>query len=304
MKLSDIDLNKLSLFLDVARAGGVTKAASLVNLTPSAVSQSVKALEEALDTSLFDRVGKSLILTADGKALVNGLNRYQEGLRETLDSLRSQRESVKGRIRLGIFYGFSNVLAAEFLAKLRRENPDVVIDVLFAAPSELDRLTQYRRLDFAINLFKSSDDLGLEETFLLADELWLVSAQKPPGRSLGLSELRKAPFIDYYRSSRLIAAWIKHHFAKGVRDVPVVMHASHSELVVQLILQGVGIGIVASSIAKPFVTSGQLFVIRGTKQQLESPIWLKERRDAERSRVRSYFRERLVEHFSRSVSAL
>lgn len=299
MKLNDIDLNKLSLFLDVARAGGVSKAAALVNLTPSAVSQSVRALEESLNTKLFDRVGKSLILTADGKALAQGLNQYQDGLRETLGNLPSQSQNVKGRIRLGIFYGFSNSLAAGFLAKLRQENPDVDVDVIFGSPSELDRLTQYRRLDFAINLFKSADDLALEEHFLLADELWLVSSQRPPERSLGFQELRKAPFIDYYRSSRLIAAWIKHHFGKSVRDIPVVMHASHSELVVQLILQGVGIGIVASSIAGPFVKSGQLFVIRGKKDQLESPIWLKERRDAEKSRVRNFFRERMQTHFAR-----
>ena len=298
MKLNDIDLNKLAHFMEVVRAGGVTKAALKLTLTPSAISQSVRALELSLDTQLFDRVGKQMVLTTDGRSLVNSLSRYQEGLRESLAQLQSSKDVVKGRIRLGIFYGFSNTLAAEFLASLQNDCPDLEVDVIFGSPSELDRLLQYKRIDFAINLFKTAAELPLIESKLTADELWLVSSQPPPRRSLGFSELRKAPFVDYYRKSRLIASWIAHHFEKRVRDIPITMYASHSELVVQLILQGVGIGIVASSIAKPYVEDGRLFVIRGKKRQLESPIWLKENKDAAASPAKALFKTKMLGHFA------
>ncbi|RZA12230.1 MAG: LysR family transcriptional regulator, partial [Proteobacteria bacterium] len=299
VKLNDIDLNKLAHFMEVARSGGITKASIKLSLTPSAVSQSVRSLEISLDTQLFDRVGKQMVLTTDGRSLVNSLGRYQEGLRESLSLLQSTKSIVKGRIRLGIFYGFSNAIAAEFLSKLQHDHPDLEVDVLFGSPSELDRLLQYKRIDFAINLFKTakSSELSLIESRLTADELWLVSSQPPPRRSLGFSELRKAPFIDYYRKSRLIASWISHHFDKRVRDIPITMYASHSELVVQLILQGVGIGIVASSIARPYVEEGRLFVIRGKKRQLESPIWLKEHRDATATPAKALFKLKMMEHF-------
>lgn len=283
--------------MEVVKAGGVTKASLRLNLTPSAISQSVRSLETSLNTQLFDRVGKQMVLTTDGRSLVNNLSRYQEGLRESLSLLQASKAIVKGRVRLGIFYGFSNRLAAEFLASLKHEHPELEVDVIFGAPSELDRLLQYKRLDFAINLFKTSSELPLTEKKLTSDELWLVSSQPPPRRSLGFSELRKAPFIDYYRKSRLIAAWIFHHFDKRVRDIPITMYASHSELVVQLILQGVGIGIVASSIARPYVAEGRLFVIRGKKHQLESPIWLKEHKDAGNSPVKTLFKEKMLAHF-------
>lgn len=298
MKLNDIDLNKLAHFMEVVRSGGVTKAALRLSLTPSAVSQSVRGLETSLDVPLFDRVGKQMILTAEGRSLVNSLSRYQEGLRESLSQLQSGKPIVKGIIRLGIFYGFSNILAAEFLGSIKRDHPDLEVDVIFASPSELDRLLQHKRIDFAINLFKSSRDLPFKETRLTADELWLVSSQPPPRRSLGFSELRKAPFIDYYRKSRLIPGWIAHHFGKKVREVPITLYASHSELVVQLILQGLGIGIVASSIAKPYVEEGRLYVIRGKKKQLESPIWLKENKEQTQAPAAVLFKENLLGHFA------
>lgn len=298
MKLNDIDLNKLVVFIEVARAGGITKAASKLALTPSAVSQSIRALEDVLDAKLFDRVGKSFLLSAKGLALFSSFERYQEGLLESLIRIREHSKSLKGQIRLGIFHGFSTTLIAEFLASLHEKLPNLEIDILFAAPSELDRLLSYRRIDLSINLFKSRGDLGLSDSPLLVDELWLVSSQKPPRRPLDLNELRKVPFIDYYRKSRLIPKWISHHFGKTVKDIPIPMYASHSEMAVQLILKGMGIGIVASSIAKPYVDAGKLFIIRGRREQLISPIWLKQNPSDKSNPATKVIREALLEYFS------
>ena len=297
MKLNDIDLNKLAVFVTVSRAGGVTKAATQLGLTPSAVSQSIKALETALAVKLFDRVGKSFLLSPEGSTLAQGLSRYQDGLQDALGRLRQGRGAVKGQLRLGVFYGFANALLADFLARLRRSHPEIEVDVLFGAPSELDRLVSYGRLDAAVNLFKAKAGIPITGTLLAADELWLVSSQPPPRRALGLSELRKAPFIDYYRKSRLINGWIHHHFGQRVRDVPIAMYASQSELVVQLILRGAGIGIVAASVARPFVERGDLFVIRGKRHQLVSPIWWKERKAEQHDPVQKVVRSELVAFF-------
>ena len=227
MKLNDVDLNKLAHFMEVVKAGGITKAALKLNLTPSAISQSIRALESAFDLPLFDRVGKQLILTGDGKTLAQSLLKYQEGLEVSFNALKSRSTQVRGRARLGIFYGFSHQLAAEFLARLKTEHPELEVDVVFGSPSELDRLLHYKKLDYAINLFESGRNFPIKDTPLTSDELWLVSSQPPPRRSLGLAELRKAPFIDYYRKSHLITSWISHHFGKKVREVPIAMYAAH-----------------------------------------------------------------------------
>lgn len=297
MKLNDIDLNKLAVFSTVARLGGVTKAANQLNLTPSAVSQSIKNLEDMLEIKLFERERKNFRLSAQGQKLFEGLERYQEGLAETLHRVRGSGQRVQGQVKLGVFYGFSNIRLARFLASLHQESPEIQVDIFFASPSELDRMLHEKRLDFTINLFRSDRSWQLAEIELLNEELWLVSSQKPPRRSLDALELRKAPFVDYYRRSQLISSWTRHHFGKKFRDLRIVMHAAHSELVMQLILQGVGIGVVASSDAAPLVNAGRLFVIRGHQKQLKSPIWFKTQADAEHDLAQQLFRKLLIAHF-------
>src|SRR6266478_4852838 len=79
MLLKELDLNKLHVFAAVAEHGGVSRAAAELGRTPSAVSQSVTALEDALGVKLFDRIGKRLVLTRGGQLLHADVRRHHGG---------------------------------------------------------------------------------------------------------------------------------------------------------------------------------------------------------------------------------
>ena len=66
----NLDLTALRSFTAVADAGGVTKAAALLNLTQSAVSMQLKRLEESLGLTLLDRSARTIALTAQGEQLL------------------------------------------------------------------------------------------------------------------------------------------------------------------------------------------------------------------------------------------
>ena len=59
-------LNALRVFVAVARHGGVSRAAEALNLTHSAVSHQIRALQMDLGVALFQKVGRGLSLTAEG----------------------------------------------------------------------------------------------------------------------------------------------------------------------------------------------------------------------------------------------
>ncbi|CAN0595686.1 unnamed protein product, partial [Ectocarpus sp. 12 AP-2014] len=67
----NLDLTALRSFIAVADTGGVTKAASVLNLTQSAVSMQLKRLEESLGQSLLDRTGRTIGLTSSGEQLLS-----------------------------------------------------------------------------------------------------------------------------------------------------------------------------------------------------------------------------------------
>src|SRR5262245_50498718 len=123
MKLNNLDLNKLHAFAAVAERGGVGSAAAQLGRTPSAVSQSVSALEGALGVKLFDRVGKRLVLTRGGQLLSDHLREYHAALQHTVDQLVNQTGDVHGLVRVGVYLGFPRLRLAAFLTRFRARHP-------------------------------------------------------------------------------------------------------------------------------------------------------------------------------------
>ncbi len=68
MGFNNLDLNKLKCFQAVAEKGSLLEGSKLLNLTPSAVYQSIKKLEEEIQFHLFFRSGKKYVLTEEGRA--------------------------------------------------------------------------------------------------------------------------------------------------------------------------------------------------------------------------------------------
>ncbi len=67
----NLDMTALRSFVMVADAGGVTKAAGLLNLTQSAVSMQLKRLEESLNLALLDRSARQISVTPEGEQLLS-----------------------------------------------------------------------------------------------------------------------------------------------------------------------------------------------------------------------------------------
>ena len=96
----NLDLTALRSFLTVAEAGGVTRAAGMLNLTQSAVSMQLKRLEEALGQSLLDRSTRTVTLTPAGEQLVG----YGRRMMEINDEVfaRMTAADYQGELRLGV----------------------------------------------------------------------------------------------------------------------------------------------------------------------------------------------------------
>ena len=79
----NLDVAAVRSFLTVAEMGGVTRAATQLNLTQSAVSLQIKRLEEAFGRPLFERTGRGVTLTAHGEQLVGHARRLLPANDET-----------------------------------------------------------------------------------------------------------------------------------------------------------------------------------------------------------------------------
>jgi DNA-binding transcriptional LysR family regulator len=144
-----LDWDKLRVFHAVAEAGSFTHAGETLNLSQSAVSRQIQALEEALQVPLFHRHARGLILTEPGETLNRTVRDVFAKLAMTEALLTESRERPAGRLKVTSTTGFGSTWLAPRLARFLALYPDVSVTVLLD-DSDLD--LAMREADVAIRM--------------------------------------------------------------------------------------------------------------------------------------------------------
>jgi len=299
VKLNNIDLNKLHAFGAVVEHGGVGRAAGRLGRTPSAISQSVTALERALGVKLFDRVGKRLVLTRGGQLLATHLHQYQGALQRTVDELVNADGAVRGQVRSGVYLGFPRIRLAALLTDFARRHPLAQLRVVYAPQEDLTRRLLRNQLDFVLALRPSAEvSPRVTSTKLFEEQLVLVAPRRFFPHGFSRDALAQVPVVDYYQSDPLIERWIAHHLAAGAVQPRVRIWAATTDLVLDLVLQGAGAAVLPRTVAAPYVRSRRLIELRPRRAALSDAIWLNELRGAYRDRALSAFRAAVMQAFA------
>ena len=96
--------------LEVAKCGGITKAANNLYITPSALSKFVQAREEELNVQLFHRIGKRFVLTAAGEYYVGRCKEIETIQKEITIQMERFSSMSHGMIRIGVQPSFSDLV--------------------------------------------------------------------------------------------------------------------------------------------------------------------------------------------------
>lgn len=137
----------IEYILEVARCGGITKAADNLFITPSALSKFVQAREEQLQVKLFHRIGKRFVLTQAGEYYVQK-SREIEQIQRELETQMSRFSSMsRGVIRLGVQASFTEVMFRFILPELKAAFPGINILMHEHPIGELIQMVKDRQLD-------------------------------------------------------------------------------------------------------------------------------------------------------------
>ena len=125
-----VDWDKLRIFHAVADAGSLTHAGDTLHLSQSAVSRQIRALEESLNTTLFHRHARGLILTEQGELLFDATSAMSKRLETASARIRDSEEEVFGELRVTTTTGFGSLWLAPRLPALYKKYPDIKIDLM------------------------------------------------------------------------------------------------------------------------------------------------------------------------------
>jgi len=143
------DWDRIRVFHGVAEAGSFTRATETLNLSQSAISRQIGALEEDVGTPLFHRHARGLILTEQGELLLESARTIASKIATTSSLLSESKEEPSGHLRVTANQGFGSFWLTSHLKEFLDLYPEITINLL-VLDAELD--LGMREADVAIRL--------------------------------------------------------------------------------------------------------------------------------------------------------
>jgi LysR family glycine cleavage system transcriptional activator len=257
-------LRSIAAFEAVARHGSFHKAADEINLTTSAVSHSIKALETRLNQRLFNRSHGNVSLTEAGISL---LARVRLSLELLGDAFGGDPAQQKQRLIVSALPSIARKLIIPKLASLQAEMRCLSIDV--HATTSVESVES--EVDVAIR-FGPAHWRGVESSFIAHEELIAVASpgywQQPLPQTP--AELKAANLIcDRESSWRL---WLSD-VGLSFEDFPSTLKITDSALIVDAAVGGLGVALARRSLVQDELKSAKLIRLFERSLPLENAHW-------------------------------
>jgi DNA-binding transcriptional LysR family regulator len=170
---SNLSLRQLRAFLSVADEASMTRAATRLHLTPSALSMLVRSMEDDLGFRLFDRTTRRLVLTDAGQQLLPTVRQVFADLEQGIDAIHAAQQVKASRLVVATSPLLASALVPEVIASFRQQHPEVRVQLIDASVESLPALVRAGDADMAV-CTANSDVSDLTATRLYGDKLMLV----------------------------------------------------------------------------------------------------------------------------------
>jgi DNA-binding transcriptional LysR family regulator len=144
-----MDWDKLKIFHTVAEASSFTKAATVLNLSQSAISRQIQSLEHELKIKLFERHARGLVLTDNGKYLFQTAHEVIAKLKDVEATLSDEKNKLKGKLTVTTVVSFGTTWLTPRIKEFMDLHPEIEVELIFD-DKELDLST--RQADVAIRM--------------------------------------------------------------------------------------------------------------------------------------------------------
>jgi len=272
-KTEPLDSRRLKLFLLIAQSGSIASAASAAGLTSSAVSHSLKTLEEELGNPLYERRGHRVILTSAGRRLIPRAEKILAEMQLIRDEQGQLREWGCGVLRIGTPASICQHILPDVLLEFRECFPDCELEVISVDSLEAHEMIREGSLDLAIAISKSeseSHEPGISSKTMFQDELMVVVSPRHPWATLtrlSAEELSGQKLILYRRDS-LSSKLVQRHLSKIGATKTSSLSLSSIDTIKEMAKVGLCPGVVARWVVQDELASGKLVSIPLSKKNL------------------------------------
>jgi DNA-binding transcriptional LysR family regulator len=246
-----LDSRQLRAFATLARTGSFTLAAKELYLSQSAVSHSMKALEQDVGCRLLDRLGKKVSLTQAGEQLLHHAEKILSEMSEARASLEQLGKWGRARLRIGASPTACQYILPSVLREFKESFPRCLISVEPGDTPEAIELLRNNRIDLALALEPKNEE-KMEFHPLFADEMVFLTSPAHPWAMSGRVVREEIPRQNYvlYNKNSYTFRLVEEYFRVEDMVLNTVIEFGSMDAIKELVKLGLGVSILAPWIAQ------------------------------------------------------
>lgn len=260
-----MDLNLYRIFLEVAKTGSISKAASSLFVSQPSISYSIKMLEEELKCKLFNRTAKGTELTIDGEKLLfyveGAFNMINAGCKTVKDS----ENMISGEIRVGVPTHIGIFLLSKYIQKFIEKYPGIKFTIVNRSTSEMVDMLEKRNLDFIVDSYpidSNRKDIVLYKLIEVSN--CFVGNEKYKNivneGIINIEDIQKYPLLLPPKITSTRKA-LESKLKDRIDNLEAIIDVPTTEVMLELVKKGLGIGYFTKESVQKYIDSGRLYEI-------------------------------------------
>ena len=288
-----INVVALKIFIAAAEEKNFSRVAERLNLSQSAISQHIRAIEKHYDISLFVRRGRSVELSEAGETVLPAAREALNAMRLLEDTLRNVNQEVGGELIVGCSTSAGRYLMPTLLSIFQTHYPAVHSRVrVMSRDSVLDRLlNESIPIGIASRFFEHHE---LECAPLFEDQIQLIVHPNHPWAQYGRAmpaDLVDQPVLLREASSGTLSATLEGLKKHGISldMLQPVMELGSAEAIEMAVERGVGVAFVSAMVAARGLAMGRICKVDIAGLDLRRTVWMARRVGYPFTRAQSLF---------------
>ena len=257
-----MEFRQLQTFVTITHAESFSLAAELLGYSQSAVTVQIRLLEEELQVRLFDRMGKKTVLTAQGRQLLEYVNRIIQEMNQAKSAIVQDTE-LSEPLHVGTLESLCFSKLPPLLGYFRSNYPKVPVKVTTATPKELIAMMEKNQLDLIYFLDRPRYNNNWNKELEVREPIVFVTSPESPlasRKGLRLVEILDEPFFlteknENYRRE------LDQYLESRDRVITPFLEASNTEFIIQMIRRNRGVSFLPYFAVQESVRAGQLAVL-------------------------------------------
>lgn len=257
-----MELRQIQTFVAVTQTKSFTKAAEYLGYSQSAVTVQIRLLEGELNTKLFDRMGKGIDLTAQGRQFLDYANTIITEVNRAKNFMRLDGE-LNAPLHIGTLESLCFSKLPQILFYFREHYPKVPVQITTATPKELVEMMEGNRLDLIYILDRPRYSVKWNKVMETEEPIVFVASSRcelANRRGITLWELLDAPFFLTERDENYRRELDNYLESKGMEITPF-LEISNTEFIIKMIEKDRGISYLPWFAVQESVEAGRLCVL-------------------------------------------